>query len=92
MKQPQINNHKEFKMSVEETMQKIVSRIVRKDDIDLTSTTTFKDLGADSLDIVQILVALEDAFDIELEDEALKAISNMGEFLDYVKGKVAEKV
>lgn len=79
-------------MSVEETMQKIVSRIVRKDDIDLTSTTTFKDLGADSLDIVQILVALEDAFDIELEDEALKAISNLGEFLDYVKGKVAEKV
>ncbi len=79
-------------MSVEETMQKIVSRIVRKDDIDLTSTTTFKDLGADSLDIVQILVALEDAFDIELEDEALKAINNMGEFLDYVKGKVAEKV
>lgn len=79
-------------MSVEETMQKIVSRIVRKDDIDLTSTTTFKDLGADSLDIVQILVALEDAFDIELEDEALKAINNMGEFLDYVKGKVAAKV
>ncbi len=79
-------------MSVEETMQKIVSRIVRKDDIDLTSTTTFKDLGADSLDIVQILVALEEAFDIELEDEALKAINNMGEFLDYVKGKVAEKV
>jgi len=79
-------------MSVEETMQKIVSRIVRKDDINLTSTTTFKDLGADSLDIVQILVALEDAFDIELEDEALKAINNMGEFLDYVKGKVAEKV
>ena len=79
-------------MSVEETMQKIVSRIVRKDDINLTSTTTFKDLGADSLDIVQILVAQEDAFDIELEDEALKAINNMGEFLDYVKGKVAEKV
>ena len=78
-------------MSVEETMQKIVTRIIRKDDIDLTSTATFKDVGADSLDIVQILVALEEAFDIELVDEELKAVNNMAEFVAYVKGKVAEK-
>ena len=78
-------------MSVEETIREIVTRIIRKQDIDLNSTTSFKDIGADSLDIVQILVALEDAFDIEIEDEDLKTINNLRDFVTYIKGKVAEK-
>jgi len=79
-------------MSVEEKIQEIVTRIIRKEDIDLNSTATFKEVGADSLDIVQILVALEDAFDIEIVDEDLKSINNMKEFVTYIKSKVAEKV
>ena len=79
-------------MSVEEKIQEIVTRIIRKEDIDLNSTATFKDVGADSLDIVQILVALEEAFDIEIVDEDLKSINNMKEFVTYIKSKVAEKV
>ena len=78
-------------MSVEETIREIVTRIIRKQDIDLNSTTSFKDMGADSLDIVQILVALEDAFDIEIVDEDLKSINNIRDFVTYVKSKVAEK-
>ncbi len=76
---------------IEETVKKIVTRIVRKPDIDFTSTATFKDFDADSLDIVQILVAVEDAFDIELDDEKLQSIADMGGFVDYIKSKVAEK-
>jgi acyl carrier protein len=76
---------------VEETLRKIVAKITRKENVVLTPTTTFKELGADSLDVVQIMVALEEAFDIELVDEDMKAISNMGGFIDYVKKKVAEK-
>jgi len=79
-------------MSVDEKIREIVTRIIRKDDIDLTSTATFKEVGADSLDIVQILVALEEAFDIEIVDEDLKSVNNMKEFVTYIKGKVAEKV
>ena len=78
-------------MEVEETLRKIVAKITRKEDVVLTPTTTFKELGADSLDVVQIMVALEEAFDIELVDEEMKAINNMGGFIDYVKKKVAEK-
>jgi acyl carrier protein len=78
-------------MEVEETLRKIVAKIIRKEDVQLTPTTTFKELGADSLDVVQIMVALEEAFDIELVDEELKAINNMGGFIDYVKKKVADK-
>jgi len=78
-------------MSVEETIREIITRIIRKQDIDLNSTASFKDVGADSLDIVQILVALEDTFDIEIVDEDLKTIDNLRDFVTYIKGKVAEK-
>lgn len=78
-------------MPVQETVKNIVIKIVRKPDIDFTPTTTFKDLNADSLDIVQILVALEDTYDIEIQDEDLQEVTNMGEFIAYVERKVAEK-
>ena len=78
-------------MSVEEKVREVVTRITRKPDSDFTPTTTFKDLNADSLDIVQILVALEDAFDIEMVDEEMREIANMGEFIAYAKRKVDEK-
>ena len=78
-------------MSVEETVKKIVAKVVRKPDIDFTPTSTFKDLNADSLDIVQILVALEDTYDMEIVDEELREITNMGEFVAYIERKIAEK-
>jgi len=78
-------------MSVEEKVKSIVIKIVRKPDIDFTRTSTFKDLEADSLDIVQILVALEDAYDIEIQDEELQEVTNMGGFIDYIERKVVEK-
>ena len=78
-------------LGVEETLRKLVAKITRKEDVVLTPTTTFKELGADSLDVVQIMVALEETYDIELVDEELKAINNMGGFIDYVKKKVADK-
>jgi acyl carrier protein len=81
----------EEQATVEETIKKIVTRILRKQDVDITSNATFKEAGADSLDIVQILVALEDNYDIELQDEDLKAVKNMKEFVEYVKSKVAQK-
>ena len=78
-------------LEVEETLRKIAVKILRKEIVVLTPTTTFKELGADSLDVVQIMVALEETFDIELVDEELKTVTNMGGFIDYVKKKVAEK-
>ncbi len=78
-------------LGVEETLRKIVAKIIRKENVVLAPTTTFKELGADSLDVVQIMVAIEEAYDIELVDDELKAINNMGGFIDYIKKKVAEK-
>ncbi|HEX7475194.1 MAG TPA: acyl carrier protein [Dehalococcoidales bacterium] len=76
---------------VEETLRKIVAKIIRNENVVLTPTTTFKELGADSLDVVQIMVALEETYDIELIDEDMKSLTNLGEFIAYIKKKVAEK-
>jgi len=76
---------------VEEVLRKTIAKITRNENVVLTPTTTFKDLGADSLDVVQVMVALEETFDIELVDEDMKTLNNMGGFIDYVKKKVAEK-
>jgi len=78
-------------MSVEETVKKIVIRIVRQPEIEFKPTATFKDLKADSLDVVQILVAVEDTFDIEIVDEELKDVTNLGGFVAYIEQKIAEK-
>lgn len=77
--------------SVEETVKKIVLKIVRKPEMEFSPTATFKDLKADSLDVVQILVAIEDTYEIEVNDEELKNITDMGAFIKYIEKKIAEK-
>jgi acyl carrier protein len=78
-------------MTTEEVVRDTVTRITRKDVTQFSKTATFKDLEADSLDIVQILVALEDHFNIEIVDEEMENMKNMGDFIAYIDGKVAEK-
>ncbi len=75
--------------NIEETLKEIVLRITRKPDADFSSDTQFKDLEADSLDIVQVLVALEDTFDIEIDDEEIRQVKNMGELAAYIQEKQA---
>jgi acyl carrier protein len=78
-------------LSVEETVKGIIRKIIRRPDLELAMTSNFKDMKADSLDVVQILVAIEDAYGIELKDEDIKNIPNIGEFIKHIEQKVAEK-
>jgi acyl carrier protein len=78
-------------ISAEEALQKIVARVLRKKNIAITPKSSFKDMGVNSLDVVQIMVALEEALDIEIVDQELKNIPDMGGFLDYIQQKVKEK-
>jgi acyl carrier protein len=43
------------------------------------------DLGADSLDIVELLMALEEEFDIEIPDEEAEKLSSVGDIVEYIK-------
>jgi acyl carrier protein len=48
-------------------------------------------MKADSLDVVQALVAVEEAFEIEIPDEEAQKFQNFGDFVSYVENRVAQK-
>jgi acyl carrier protein len=48
------------------------------------------DLGADSLDTVELVMAFEEEFDIEIPDEDAEKIKTVGNAIDYIKGKATE--
>ena len=77
-------------MTVEEQIREIVARITHVDKSIITRESTFKEIKADSLDIVQALVAVEEAFGIEIPDEEAQKFQNFGEFVSYVEGRVAQ--
>ena len=78
-------------MSVEDQIKEIVVRIVHCDESTLTPSSTWEDLKADSLDMVQVLIAIEDTFGIEIPDEDAQKFTNFGDFVKYVEAKMAEK-
>lgn len=47
-----------------------------------------EDLGADSLDIVELIMGIEEEFDIEIPDEDAEKLTTVGEAMDYVKVKL----
>ena len=53
---------------------------------EITEESSFiDDLGADSLDIVELIMALEEEFDMEIPDEDAEKISTVGDVIEYIK-------
>lgn len=78
-------------MTVEEQIRDIIARITRVDKSIITRESTFKEIKADSLDVVQALVAVEETFGIEIPDEEAQKFQNFGDFVSYVENRVAQK-
>jgi len=78
-------------MTVEEQVKDIVSKIAHIDKAIMSPESTFKEMKADSLDVVQALVAVEETFDIEIPDEEAQKFRNFGDFVDYVQKEVDKK-
>jgi acyl carrier protein len=78
-------------MNVEEQMKDILARITRVDKTIITRESTFKEIKADSLDVVQALVAVEETFGIEIPDEDAQKFQNFGDFVSYVESRVPQK-
>ncbi len=69
----------------------IVEELNRKDEeIKLESSFT-EDFGADSLDVVQLVMGFEDEFDIEIPDEEVENIKTVGDAVNYITKKLEEK-
>lgn len=55
---------------------------------EISEETSFADLGADSLDLFQIISALEEEFNIEFENDDVEKIKTVGDALEYIKNIV----
>jgi acyl carrier protein len=71
---------------VEEKVKQIIVDQLGVEPADVTATSSFiDDLGADSLDRVELVMALEETFDIEIPDEAAEKIATVQDAVDYIQ-------
>ncbi|NMA26309.1 MAG: acyl carrier protein [Burkholderiales bacterium] len=76
--------------SIQEKVIQIVVEQLSVEEEQVTPTASFiEQLGADSLDIVEMVMALETAFEIEIPDEDAEKITNVQEAVDYLEKKLA---
>lgn len=69
-----------------EKLQKIIAEILNVDADEITMETTFvDDLGADSLDVFQILMGIEEEFDIEIANDAAENIVTVADAVEQIK-------
>ncbi len=72
-----------------EKMQQIIADVLSVDVDEITPETTFKeDLGADSLDVFQIIMAVEEEFNIEIPTEEAEKIVTVGDAVEAIKSAV----
>ncbi|MBA5862328.1 MAG: acyl carrier protein [Nitrospira sp. CR1.1] len=74
--------------TVDERVKKIIAEQLGVEEDEVTLEAHFvEDLGADSLDTVELVMALEEEFEIEIPDEDAEKILTVGKALDYIKEK-----
>jgi acyl carrier protein len=72
-------------MSVEEKVKEIIIDQLGVDENQVTASASFiEDLGADSLDTVELVMALEEEFDVEISDEDAEKIAKVQDAVEYI--------
>ena len=66
----------------------ITDRLDVEEDQIVPEATFVEDLGADSLDIVELIMGIEEEFDIEIPDEDAEKLTSVGEAMNYTLGKI----
>lgn len=75
-------------VNVEETVKRIVVERLEKSSDEVTTEARFiDDLGADSLDLTELLMALEEEFNVDIDDEA-NTIETVGDAVEYIASRV----
>jgi acyl carrier protein len=76
-------------MALEEKIKKIIAEQLGVEEEDITPDSSFvEDLGADSLDTVELVMAFEEEFGIEIPDEDAEKILTVQNVMDYIEEKV----
>lgn len=74
-----------------EKMKEIIADQLSVDAETITEASSFKeDLGADSLDLFELVMALEDEYSVEIPSEDLQELLTVGQVMDYLKSKGVE--
>lgn len=80
-------------MNQDEVFEKVKETIIEQLGVTDTAVTMqasfIDDLGADSLDIVELIMALEEEFDIEIPDSDAEKVATVGDVVEYIKEHVA---
>ena len=75
-----------------EKLKNIIAEVLNVDADEITMDTTFVDnLGADSLDVFQIIMGIEEEFDIEIPNEEAEKIVTVGDAVEQIKKAVSEQ-
>ena len=75
-------------MAVEEKVKQIIVEQLQVDEAEVTPGASFQeDLGADSLDVVELVMQFEEAFDLEIPDEDAEKITTVGQAWEYIQEK-----
>ncbi|MBQ1689458.1 MAG: acyl carrier protein [Lachnospiraceae bacterium] len=73
-----------------EKLQKIIGEVLNIGTDDITMETSFvDDLGADSLDIFQIIMGIEEEFEIEIDNENAETIVTVGDAVEQIKNAIS---
>ena len=79
-------------MSVEQKVKEIIVEQLGVDPEQVIQEASFvEDLGADSLDTVELVMALEEEFDLEIPDEDAEKMITVGDAIDYIEKNLTEK-
>ena len=71
-----------------ERVVEIIKEQLNLDGVEITEDSSFKDdLGADSLDLIELVMALEEEFGVEIPSEDLPSIVTVNDVVEYLKGK-----
>ena len=74
-----------------EEMRKMIAQQLNCEESEITADTSFKDdLGADSLDLFELVMALEDEYNIEIPAEELTELATVGDVIEYLRGRGIE--
>ena len=69
-----------------EKLKKIIAEVLNVDVEEITMDTTFvDDLGADSLDLFELVMSLEDKYDVEIPSEELEKLLTVGDVMKYIE-------
>lgn len=74
--------------SIKEQVITVIAEKLSIDSSKITEESTLAQLGADSLDLVEIIMRLEEKFDIEIDDEQAEKLHNVGQVIDYIQSLV----